>query len=272
MKAKETQMLGILALIAVGIILLCMWGNADDGANAVPGENGSGGQSAGEDTNLEQLYEDLLSPSTVAREEEEVAQLPSEGEYTIELGPPAERPWPAPSEENLIRNVIEESQPQEIALDPPEPEHEAEEERERESEPRDVPRRTLVHIVQKGETLSTISKEHYGTAGRWKQILQANQDVLSDPRRMMPGMKLTIPAVANGPEQESRSAASRALSSSTSASSDERTHVVREGDTFYRIAQKYCDDGSQWKKLLRANSDLVSDPQDLRPGMKVRLP
>ncbi len=271
MKAKETQMLGILALIAVGIILLCMWGNEDEAASGVPGDGGSGGQTAEEDTDLEQLYNDLLAPSTV-EPQEEVVEGPPEDEYTIELGPPGGDPWPVPSEEHMIRNVIEEHQPQEIALEPSSSEPEPVVEEEPEPEPQVGPRRAVVHIVQKGETLSTISKEHYGTAGRWKQILQANQDVLSDPRRLMPDMKLTIPAVANAPEQDSRSTASRALSSRTSASSDERTHVVREGDNFYRIAQKYYDDGSQWKKLLRANSELVSDPQDLRPGMKVRVP
>jgi hypothetical protein len=32
MKLKEAQMLGVLALIAVGIILLCMWGGQGDSA------------------------------------------------------------------------------------------------------------------------------------------------------------------------------------------------------------------------------------------------
>ncbi|MCU0688888.1 MAG: LysM peptidoglycan-binding domain-containing protein [Phycisphaerales bacterium] len=57
--------------------------------------------------------------------------------------------------------------------------------------PTSVPDR--IHTVQRGETLSDISLRYYGSAGRWRRILDANTDVLTRPERIKPGMKLVIP-------------------------------------------------------------------------------
>ncbi len=49
------------------------------------------------------------------------------------------------------------------------------------------------HIVRKDQTLSDISRQYYGTPGKWRQIVRANRDVISDPDRIKPGTKLIIP-------------------------------------------------------------------------------
>ncbi len=57
--------------------------------------------------------------------------------------------------------------------------------------PADVEYRT--HIVQQGETLMKISEKYYGTARKWKRILEANHDFINDQNRIKPGTILTIP-------------------------------------------------------------------------------
>jgi len=49
------------------------------------------------------------------------------------------------------------------------------------------------HIVRKNQTLSAISKEYYGTAGKWEIIFNANRDVIKDANKIKPGTKLIIP-------------------------------------------------------------------------------
>jgi nucleoid-associated protein YgaU len=53
------------------------------------------------------------------------------------------------------------------------------------------PDRTQVHILQQGETLSSVAGEHYDRAGEWRQIARANR--IEDPRRLDPGTFLTVP-------------------------------------------------------------------------------
>lgn len=50
-----------------------------------------------------------------------------------------------------------------------------------------------VHVVRAGETLSSISKQHYGTANLWKKILDANRETLPSAERLKVGMELKIP-------------------------------------------------------------------------------
>jgi nucleoid-associated protein YgaU len=49
------------------------------------------------------------------------------------------------------------------------------------------------HIVRKDETLSAISQKYYGSANKWRRILDANQNVIKDVHRITPGTKLIIP-------------------------------------------------------------------------------
>jgi hypothetical protein len=57
----------------------------------------------------------------------------------------------------------------------------------------DPPTRT--HVVQSGETLASIARTYLGTTEAWRQIYEANRDLLDDPHRILPGMELTIPGV-----------------------------------------------------------------------------
>jgi len=49
------------------------------------------------------------------------------------------------------------------------------------------------HFVSRGETLSDISLEYYGTAHRWREIFEANYDVITNHNVIRPGLKLIIP-------------------------------------------------------------------------------
>ena len=50
------------------------------------------------------------------------------------------------------------------------------------------------HTVAKGDTLSAIAKQYLGNANAWRQIFDANRDVLDYPDRIHPGQVLKIPA------------------------------------------------------------------------------
>jgi nucleoid-associated protein YgaU len=50
------------------------------------------------------------------------------------------------------------------------------------------------YTVQKGDTLSKISKQFYGDANAYKKIFDANRDQLKDPDKIQAGQVLRIPS------------------------------------------------------------------------------
>jgi nucleoid-associated protein YgaU len=56
-----------------------------------------------------------------------------------------------------------------------------------------APKGASTYTVQKGDTLSKISKQHYGDANKYMRIFEANRDKLKDPDKIQPGQVLTIP-------------------------------------------------------------------------------
>ncbi|HTX65137.1 MAG TPA: LysM peptidoglycan-binding domain-containing protein [Opitutaceae bacterium] len=51
-----------------------------------------------------------------------------------------------------------------------------------------------------------------------------------------------------------------------------RKHVVAQGDTLYKIAQRYYGNGSRWPEILQANRDVLKDQNAVRPGMELKIP
>jgi tetratricopeptide (TPR) repeat protein len=50
------------------------------------------------------------------------------------------------------------------------------------------------HAVQRGDTLSSISRQYYGTSAKWRDIYNANRDILkSESETLHIGMELRIP-------------------------------------------------------------------------------
>jgi nucleoid-associated protein YgaU len=50
-----------------------------------------------------------------------------------------------------------------------------------------------IYEVKKGDTLSKIAKQYYGSANQYPKIFEANRDILKDPDKIFPGQKLRIP-------------------------------------------------------------------------------
>jgi len=49
------------------------------------------------------------------------------------------------------------------------------------------------YTIVSGDSLSKIAKHFYGDASKWRQIFEANRDVIKDPDMIHPGQTITIP-------------------------------------------------------------------------------
>jgi nucleoid-associated protein YgaU len=269
MNLKEAQVLGILALIAVGIILLCMWGGkgASKEQAAAPAETVTASEPAAEPS-VTELCEHLLKDEAAPAARPAEAARPA----TVEIG----GQQPAASgvgEERTLRAVMDRVAPEDVPLTP------AKAAAPQEPKAQLAQASTgLVHIVQPGDTFSSISKKYYGTSGKWRVILDANKKLIDDPRRLHAGMKLTIPAASSlGNSSIAAAAPARpALEANAAvnpAPAAPRTYVVQKADSPWRIAQKVYGDGNRWKDIMAANQDLgIKEPTDLKPGMTLKIP
>jgi nucleoid-associated protein YgaU len=52
---------------------------------------------------------------------------------------------------------------------------------------------TQYHEVKKGDTLWKIAEQYYGDGNLYKDIFEANKDILKDPNVIKVGQKLKIP-------------------------------------------------------------------------------
>ena len=52
---------------------------------------------------------------------------------------------------------------------------------------------TRIYVVVSGDSLSKIAKREYGDAKKWKQLFEANRDIIKDPNLIHPGQKLKLP-------------------------------------------------------------------------------
>lgn len=117
------------------------------------------------------------------------------------------------------------------------------------------------HTVAKGETLAEISKKHFGTSKRWKDIVAANPGL--SPENLKVGQKLNIPG-------GSASASAADATAPASAAPGTGDYTVKPGDTIRSIAASQLGNGNDWKKIQDANPGL--NPRALRTGQTIKIP
>ncbi len=52
----------------------------------------------------------------------------------------------------------------------------------------------------------------------------------------------------------------------------ERWHDVASGDSLSKLAARYYGDGTQWMRIFEANRNVLTDPDRIKIGQKLRIP
>lgn len=119
----------------------------------------------------------------------------------------------------------------------------------------------VTHVVRGGEDLSTIAKQYFGSAGKWRLIHQANLSTLPDPDMLPLGMRLVIPVQpTDAPATEATPPTSL------------RRYTVQRGDTLAKLAERFFGDADGWKKLHALNPERIRNPHRLPVGLVIFVP
>lgn len=136
---------------------------------------------------------------------------------------------------------------------------------------------TVSHTVADGENLYRIAKRYLGDGERWREIRDANRDVVDADGAIGVGDTLSIPVLV--PVTQSRQverSAPREISPAVER--DDRPivvartkeYVVKKGDILGRIAQEHLGTVKRVDEIVKLNG--LKDENDIRWGMTLRLP
>jgi len=126
-------------------------------------------------------------------------------------------------------------------------------------EPKHVPEEVVTeHIVAEGDNFSSLAKSYLNNANLYYRIVAANPDL--DPKQLKIGARVVIPKRVV-----------RTKKGSVGASGD--THKVRDGESPWRIAEKYVSPRkvpAYTQRIIKLNG--ISDSKRLSAGTVIKLP
>ena len=287
MRVKEAQILGILALVAAGIILVCIWTGSEEQPakradaskqqqkqNAAPevdsvtdlnemlrklDQDASGGQDGAKDSSVSKQAKGSIEMGGGTAQSKSTDSSSDGGDSQKKSQESAKQENDIEKQDNAVSKQIENKEPEDVGLV-------SEEMASGDSD-------SVDYVVKKGDTLAEISRKFYKTSSRWRDVLKANKGLISSPTQLRPGMKLTIPS----PERvqvSSRGSSNDSVKQlvTKTALSGSKVYKVQKGDTLYSIGKKFYNDASAWRRIEEANSDIIDEEDKITPGMKLILP
>ena len=119
------------------------------------------------------------------------------------------------------------------------------------------------------DTNMTVSVEDYNITEDAKDGLDVSVDVNLKQWRSYGSKTVTVEeSVSDTGQQVMTVEQEREESTAPSA----KTYTVKEGDTLWAIAAKYYGKGSEYQQIYNANTDKISNPNQISAGLVLTLP
>ncbi len=136
------------------------------------------------------------------------------------------------------------------------------------------------HVIQAGETYSSLAVKYFGSAKYVSLITKANPG--KDPRRLFVGAKVKIPEAPAGATVTSRPETAEAPTPKPALETvteplppipDGHAYKVQAGEGWYDLAKRFLGDGNRWPELYELNRERVAhNPHALRVGTVIEVP
>jgi nucleoid-associated protein YgaU len=134
------------------------------------------------------------------------------------------------------------------------------------------------YVVQKGDTLGSISTSFYGTPRYSTLLAQANR--ISNTV-IKAGQVLTIPKLNDSQkvtqvkkvQVAQKKVAPQAKGKITQAKKNTSTYVVKKGDSLWKISAHKYQAGRKWPKIYNANKQKIgANPNKIYPKTVLKIP
>jgi nucleoid-associated protein YgaU len=140
---------------------------------------------------------------------------------------------------------------------------------------------------QPNDTYRGIAATYYGDWSKLTLLRRANEG----RKNVQPGEKIlvpvfdldAVPGVAVEPIKPAAGAGANKAGTklagaepkaepTTPPAGSGKVHVVKEGESLWKIAKAELGSGAQWEKIYNANRDVMKTPEALKTGMKLKIP
>jgi len=138
-----------------------------------------------------------------------------------------------------------------------------------------APRR---YVVKEGDTLWKIAQRHYGDGSLHEALANANEGRVGTNGMVYVGATILLPdkdALLGGAPVTDASASARvgrAAGTPTERSPSTRRYTVKKGDTLGEIASALLGSARRWPEIVRANEDVIDDPDNVPAGVVLKIP
>ncbi|MBN1258056.1 MAG: LysM peptidoglycan-binding domain-containing protein, partial [Planctomycetes bacterium] len=112
-----------------------------------------------------------------------------------------------------------------------------------------------LYQVKENDSLYSLAVRFYKSPYAIAIIQEANREVLAGKTELFPGMELRLPSPDNRQMQSAR-----------------RTYLVQPGDVLSEIADRFYNDSTQWRRIVKANPTVITDEKHLRVGAVLIIP
>lgn len=123
--------------------------------------------------------------------------------------------------------------------------------------------------VVDGKTV-TLTGEADDLEAKGKAMAEFNK--LVETENTLNKIRVAKAPVAAAPTPAAGAVVTGGAPAATAAASAPKVHVVEKGDTLGAIAKKYYGKASAYMKIFEANKDVLTDPDKIKPGQKLRIP
>ena len=131
---------------------------------------------------------------------------------------------------------------------------------------------TWEYHVRKNDSLYSIAQELLGSGRRYVEILELNRDRLPDASMLRIGLRLRMPPDAKRPDAIEASPPRVVREPREKPRHGVSTYTVEPGDTLGQISQRLLGTVRRMDEILKLNADQISDADEIRVGMTLKIP